>query len=145
MEDSLHTLAQKHATTRFIKLHHEIAEMENVGIPAIIAYQNGDVMATLTDCSAVGLETNLRRLVLVYLICSSLANMIQECYPRRYCILVSINPPFRLYTYPVSLLIVTTKFPNKHQRVSSISSSPAQSSECILCVALLVSSRRYPL
>jgi hypothetical protein len=66
VEDSLHTLAQKHVTTRFVRLHHEIAEMENVAAPAIIAYQNGDVFATLTDCSAVGLETNLRRLVLLY-------------------------------------------------------------------------------
>ncbi|KAF7513096.1 hypothetical protein GJ744_011362 [Endocarpon pusillum] len=61
VEESLHILAQKHATTRFVKLHHEIAEMEHVGAPAIIAYQNGDVIAMLTDCSAVGLETNLRR------------------------------------------------------------------------------------
>ena len=61
MEDSLYTLAEKHATTRFVKLHHEIAEMENVGIPALIAYQHGDVIATLPDCSAVGLETCLRR------------------------------------------------------------------------------------
>jgi hypothetical protein len=61
VEDSLRTLAEKHATTRFVKLHHEIAEMENVGAPAIIAYQNGEVIATLADCSAVGLETNLRR------------------------------------------------------------------------------------
>jgi hypothetical protein len=64
VEDSLQTLAQKHATTRFVKLHHEIAEMENVGVPAIIAYLNGEVIATLTDCSAVGLETTLRRFVL---------------------------------------------------------------------------------
>jgi hypothetical protein len=35
--------------------------MENVGTPAIIAYQNGNVIATLPDCSAVGLETTLRR------------------------------------------------------------------------------------
>jgi len=35
--------------------------MENVGAPAIIAYQNGNVIATLPDCSAVGLETTLRK------------------------------------------------------------------------------------
>ena len=61
VEDSLDMLAQKHASTRFIKLHHEIAEMETVGAPAIIAYRNGEVIATLAECSAVGLETTLRR------------------------------------------------------------------------------------
>jgi hypothetical protein len=76
VEVSLHHISQKHATTRFVKLHHEIAEMENVGVPAIIAYQNGEVIATLTDCSAVGLETNLRRSVLLYLTYPSFANLI---------------------------------------------------------------------
>ena len=40
--------------------------MENVVAPAIIAYQNGDVIAMLTDCSAVGLETNLRRSAMLF-------------------------------------------------------------------------------
>lgn len=61
VEDSLDVLARKHTSTRFIKLHHEIAEMENVGAPAIIAYRNGEVIATLAECSATGLETTLRR------------------------------------------------------------------------------------
>lgn len=61
VEDSLHTLSQKHVTTRFVRLHHEIAELQNVGVPAIIAYQNGEVIAMMTDCTAVGLETNLQR------------------------------------------------------------------------------------
>ena len=70
MEGSLQKLAQKHVTTRFVKLHHEIAEMESIGVPAIIAYQNGEVIATLPDCSAVGLETNLRRYVSALVILS---------------------------------------------------------------------------
>ena len=63
VEDRLATLAQKHITTRFVKLHQEIAEMEHVASPAILAYRAGDVFATLPDCRAKGLETKLRRLV----------------------------------------------------------------------------------
>lgn len=35
--------------------------MENVGVPAILAYRRGDVFATLTDCRPEGLETLLRQ------------------------------------------------------------------------------------
>jgi hypothetical protein len=63
VEDSLTTLAQKHVTIRFVKLHHEIAEMENVGVPAILAYRAGDVFATIPDARPEGLETLLRRYV----------------------------------------------------------------------------------
>jgi len=61
VEDSLATLSQKHITTRFIKLDHEIAEMEHVAVPAIIAYRAGEVFATLSGCRPDGLETTLRR------------------------------------------------------------------------------------
>ncbi|KIW98051.1 uncharacterized protein Z519_01635 [Cladophialophora bantiana CBS 173.52] len=56
VEDELSMLAYKHNTTRFIKLHHEIAEMETVEIPAILAYKAGDVFATIPGAKAEGLE-----------------------------------------------------------------------------------------
>ncbi|OAP63096.1 hypothetical protein AYL99_02323 [Fonsecaea erecta] len=56
VEDELSMLAYKHNTTRFIKLHHEIAEMETVEIPAILAYKAGDVFATVSGARAEGLE-----------------------------------------------------------------------------------------
>lgn len=49
VEDSLMTIARRNVTTRFVKLHHEIAEMDHVGVPAILAYRGGDVFATLVD------------------------------------------------------------------------------------------------
>ncbi|KAJ9238091.1 phosducin [Paecilomyces variotii] len=49
VEDSLVTIARKNVATRFIKLHHEIAEMENVTPPALIAYKRGDVFASIMD------------------------------------------------------------------------------------------------
>ncbi|KAK2737568.1 hypothetical protein FQN57_007503 [Myotisia sp. PD_48] len=49
VEDCLATIARKQLTTRFIKLHHEIAEMDHIQAPALIAYKNGDVFATLVD------------------------------------------------------------------------------------------------
>ncbi|OJJ50961.1 hypothetical protein ASPZODRAFT_148346 [Penicilliopsis zonata CBS 506.65] len=70
VEDSLHTVARKNPATRFIKLHHEIAEMENIEAPALLAYRGGDVTATLVDiprqiprgrpCSAESLEDLLK-------------------------------------------------------------------------------------
>ncbi|KIY03740.1 uncharacterized protein Z520_00431 [Fonsecaea multimorphosa CBS 102226] len=56
VEDELSMLAYKHNTTRFIRLHHEIAEMETVEIPAILAYKAGDVFATISGARAEGLE-----------------------------------------------------------------------------------------
>jgi hypothetical protein len=49
VEDALLDLSRIHTATRFIKLHHEIAEMDHVGSPAILAYRGGDVFATLVD------------------------------------------------------------------------------------------------
>ncbi|EGC44528.1 phosducin [Histoplasma capsulatum var. duboisii H88] len=66
VEDCLATVARKQATTRFVKLHYEIAEMEHVTPPALLAYRNGDVFATIMDifhqlpsgrdCSSASLE-----------------------------------------------------------------------------------------
>jgi hypothetical protein len=61
VEDMLSTIAYKHTTTRFVKLHHEIAEMREVGVPALLAYRGGDVFATISDARPEGLETTLRR------------------------------------------------------------------------------------
>ncbi|KIW33793.1 uncharacterized protein PV07_00616 [Cladophialophora immunda] len=61
VEDELSMLAYKHNTTRFIKLHHEIAEMESVEIPAILAYKAGDVFATISGARAEGLEGVLQQ------------------------------------------------------------------------------------
>ncbi|KAL1852959.1 hypothetical protein Plec18170_005541 [Paecilomyces lecythidis] len=49
VEDSLVTIARKNVATRFIKLHHEIAEMENVTAPALLAYKGGDVFVSIVD------------------------------------------------------------------------------------------------
>lgn len=46
-ERCVRTLAAKHQDTRFVKLHFEDAQMEPMGVPAIIAYRNGDKFADL--------------------------------------------------------------------------------------------------
>jgi hypothetical protein len=56
VEDMLSTLAYKHNKTRFVRLNHEIAEMESVQIPAVLAYKGGDVFATVSGAQAEGLE-----------------------------------------------------------------------------------------
>ncbi|KAM5448409.1 hypothetical protein MaudCBS49596_005499 [Microsporum audouinii] len=69
VEDCLTSLARKQATTRFVKLHYEIAEMDHVTAPALIAYRNGEVFATIIDvlsqipdgrgCSSASIEALL--------------------------------------------------------------------------------------
>ncbi|KAM5467467.1 hypothetical protein MauCBS54593_005437 [Microsporum audouinii] len=69
VEDCLISLARKQATTRFVKLHYEIAEMDHVTAPALIAYRNGEVFATIIDvlsqipdgrgCSSASIEALL--------------------------------------------------------------------------------------
>lgn len=61
VEDILGTIAYKHTTTRFVKMHHEIAEMTEVIVPALLAYRGGGVFATISDAKPIGLETTLRR------------------------------------------------------------------------------------
>ncbi|KAJ5653991.1 hypothetical protein N7490_000994 [Penicillium lividum] len=70
VEECLNTVAGRQSTTRFIKLHHEIAEMDHIQAPALLAYRAGDVFATITDiihniprgrpCSADSLEDLLK-------------------------------------------------------------------------------------
>ncbi|KAJ9501289.1 hypothetical protein LTR96_001233 [Exophiala xenobiotica] len=59
VEDELSTLAYKHNKTRFILLNHEIAEMESIEIPAVLAYRGGDVFATISGARPEGLERAL--------------------------------------------------------------------------------------
>jgi len=56
VEDELGMLAYKHNKTRFVRLHHEIAEMETIEIPAVLVYKAGDVIATISGAKAEGLE-----------------------------------------------------------------------------------------
>src|SRR5947209_12186804 len=65
VEDSLSNLAKKYVTTRFVKLDHEIAEMEHIDVPAILGYRAGEVFATLSGCRPDGLETSLQRSALL--------------------------------------------------------------------------------
>lgn len=69
----LQTLAGKHTNTRFIALDYEEAEFEYAGVPALLAYRNGDKFAGLVPlrdevpftCNVVtNLEEALKRYVL---------------------------------------------------------------------------------
>ncbi|KAM3422734.1 hypothetical protein BST61_g219 [Cercospora zeina] len=70
-ERCVRKLASKHQDTRFIKLHYADAQMEPMGVPAIIAYRNGDKFAGLVplinelpddaELNAVTLETVFKR------------------------------------------------------------------------------------
>jgi hypothetical protein len=67
-------VAKRNDTTRFIKLHNSDAEMEEEGLPAVLAYKRGDKVAGLvpllnelpddSELSAVSLETCFRRCVI---------------------------------------------------------------------------------
>lgn len=67
----MYEVARRNDTTRFVKLHYEDAEMDNAGVPAVLAYKNGDKFAQLVPVldelpedsvlSAVSLETAFRR------------------------------------------------------------------------------------
>ena len=47
IEDCVRTLARKHKSVRFVRLHYQDAEMEPAGVPALIAYRGGDKFAGL--------------------------------------------------------------------------------------------------
>lgn len=61
VEDELGVLAYRHFKTRFVKLDHDIAEMESVEVPAVLAYRGGDVFATVSGAKAQDLEDALRK------------------------------------------------------------------------------------
>jgi hypothetical protein len=46
-EKCLRELARDHQSVRFVKLHHEAAEIDIAGIPAILAYRNGDMFKSM--------------------------------------------------------------------------------------------------
>ncbi|KAJ5783031.1 hypothetical protein N7457_004805 [Penicillium paradoxum] len=70
VEECLVTIARRQPTTRFVKLHQDIAEMDHIKAPALLAYRGGDVFATIVDvlrsiprgrsCSADSLEDLLK-------------------------------------------------------------------------------------
>jgi hypothetical protein len=73
VEDCVRRLAKQHSSTRFVKLHYEVAEMEVAGVPAMLAYRGGDKFAGLVpvmdeipddaELSATTLEMALKKLV----------------------------------------------------------------------------------
>lgn len=80
VEDCLLTIARKHMAVRFVKLHHEIADMEHVEAPALLAYKGGEVFATIVDilkqlpngrnCSSASLEDLLMMYAFFFLVSS---------------------------------------------------------------------------
>ena len=71
MEDALSNLARRWAYTRFVKLSYLDAEMDPAGVPAILAYKAGNLIANLVsvvdeipsgrDMSTSSLEYVLKR------------------------------------------------------------------------------------
>ena len=61
VEDELGMLAYKFSTMRFVKLHQDIAEMESIQVPAVLAYKAGDVFATVSGAKGDGLEGVLKK------------------------------------------------------------------------------------
>ena len=49
VEDALKDLARKHVTTRFVKLHYQEAEMDEIAAPGVLAYRAGECFANLVS------------------------------------------------------------------------------------------------
>ena len=49
VEDSVRNLARKHNTTRFVRLHQLDAEMDDIAVPGILAYKDGECFANLVS------------------------------------------------------------------------------------------------
>ncbi|KAL8655161.1 MAG: hypothetical protein Q9226_003154 [Calogaya cf. arnoldii] len=49
VEDALRHLAHKHATSRFVRLHYQDAEMDEIAVPGILAYKGGECFANLVS------------------------------------------------------------------------------------------------
>ncbi|RAL13961.1 phosducin family protein [Aspergillus homomorphus CBS 101889] len=49
VEDCLNTIARRQPAVHFVKLHHEIAEMDHIEAPALLAYRDGDVFTTIVE------------------------------------------------------------------------------------------------
>lgn len=75
VEDCFNTLARRYATTRFVKLHHQEAEMDPAVVPAVLAYKGGELFANIMrivdeippgrNLSTDSLELVLRRYVVI--------------------------------------------------------------------------------
>jgi hypothetical protein len=67
VEDCMRDVARRNDNVRFVKFHNADAEMEEEGVPAVLAYRGGEKFAGLVPddsvLSAVSLETCFRRLV----------------------------------------------------------------------------------
>ncbi|UPX14836.1 uncharacterized protein EKO05_0005307 [Ascochyta rabiei] len=71
VEEYMRQVAKRNDTVRFVKLHNADAEMEEEGVPAVLAYKGGDKFAGLvpllnelpddSELSAVSLETAFRK------------------------------------------------------------------------------------
>lgn len=71
VEDCLEGVARRNPTVHFVKLHHEIAEMNHIEAPALVAYRDGDVFETIVeivrqipkgrDCTSHTLEDLLKQ------------------------------------------------------------------------------------
>jgi len=53
----LEQLAPKYADVSFVALHYEDAEMDHAGVPAVLAYKNGEQFHSLTPLIATVLVT----------------------------------------------------------------------------------------
>jgi hypothetical protein len=51
VEDAVREMARNHNSTRFIKFHYAEAEFEPAGVPALLAYRNGDKFAGFVPIS----------------------------------------------------------------------------------------------
>ncbi|KAJ5120669.1 uncharacterized protein N7515_010057 [Penicillium bovifimosum] len=70
VEECLVTIARRQPIVRFVKMHRDIAEMDHIQAPALLAYRGGEVFATVVDilrniprgrsCSADSLEDLLK-------------------------------------------------------------------------------------
>jgi hypothetical protein len=49
VDNAISNLARKHDFTRFVKLPYYEAEMDPAGVPAILAYQGGELVANLVS------------------------------------------------------------------------------------------------
>ncbi|KAK8209495.1 phosducin [Phyllosticta capitalensis] len=76
VEECLATLARRHGMVKFIKFHYEDAEMNEAGVPAILAYRGGDKFAGLVpvtdeipddaELSDISLEVALKKYQIVF-------------------------------------------------------------------------------
>ena len=49
VEDALRQLAKQNITTRFVRLHYQDAEMDEIAVPGVLAYRGGECFANLVS------------------------------------------------------------------------------------------------